>query len=125
MLWQVVVHNLPWSCTWQNLKDAFAANTQNIERADVIADTSGRSRYSHTCAQQIKVSILLGDRYAVHGPWMHAGRRFFSNARLLHACRGFGTVRYSSSEDAQGAAQIMNGAEIGGRTVTVRIDRFA
>ena len=44
MTWQVVVHNLPWSCTWQNLKDAFAANTQNIERADVIADTSGRSR---------------------------------------------------------------------------------
>lgn len=79
---QVVVHNLPWSCTWQNLKDAFSANTQNIERADVIIDSTGRSR-------------------------------------------GFGTVRYSTPEDAQGAAQIMNGAEIGGRTVTVRIDRFA
>ena len=36
---------MPWSCTWQNLKDAFAANTQNIERADVIIDSSGRSRY--------------------------------------------------------------------------------
>ncbi|KAK9917072.1 hypothetical protein WJX75_000585 [Coccomyxa subellipsoidea] len=79
---QVVVHNLPWSCTWQNLKDAFAANTQNIERADVIIDGSGRSR-------------------------------------------GFGIVRYSSPEDAQASAQIMNGAELGGRTVTVRIDRFA
>ncbi len=44
MTLQVVVHNLPWSCTWQNLKDAFAANTQNIERADVIIDSSGRSR---------------------------------------------------------------------------------
>ena len=41
---QVVVHNLPWGCTWQNLKDAFAASTQNIERADVIIDSSGRSR---------------------------------------------------------------------------------
>jgi len=41
---QVVVHNLPWNCTWQNLKDAFAENTQNIERADVITDSTGRSR---------------------------------------------------------------------------------
>lgn len=41
---QVVVHNLPWGCTWQNLKDAFAASTQSIERADVIIDSSGRSR---------------------------------------------------------------------------------
>lgn len=38
------MHNLPWGCTWQNLKDAFAASTQNIERADVIIDSSGRSR---------------------------------------------------------------------------------
>ncbi|CAK0738127.1 hypothetical protein CVIRNUC_000998 [Coccomyxa viridis] len=79
---QVVVHNLPWGCTWQNLKDAFAASTQSIERADVIIDSSGRSR-------------------------------------------GFGTVRYSTPDDAQAATQIMNGAEIGGRTITVRIDRFA
>lgn len=48
----------------------------------------------------------------------------FLKGTSLHA-RGFGTVRYSTPEDAQGAAQIMNGAEIGGRTVTVRIDRFA
>ncbi len=41
---QVVVHNLPWNCTWQNLKDAFAETTQNIERADVITDNTGRSR---------------------------------------------------------------------------------
>ena len=40
-------------------------------------------------------------------------------------CRGFGTVRYSTPDDAQAATQIMNGAEIGGRTITVRIDRFA
>ena len=41
------------------------------------------------------------------------------------ACRGFGTVRYSTPDDAQAATQIMNGAEVGGRTITVRIDRFA
>lgn len=41
---QVVVHNLPWNTTWQQLKDAFV-DTGNIERADVIIDSSGRSRY--------------------------------------------------------------------------------
>jgi RNA recognition motif. (a.k.a. RRM, RBD, or RNP domain) len=42
---QVVVHNLPWNCTWQQLKDAFTqGNLPNIERADVIVDSSGRSR---------------------------------------------------------------------------------
>ena len=40
---QVVVHNLPWSCTWQMLKDHFA-NQNGLERADVIMDGSGRSR---------------------------------------------------------------------------------
>ncbi|KAK9836303.1 hypothetical protein WJX81_003539 [Elliptochloris bilobata] len=79
---QVVVHNLPWNCTWQNLKDAFAESTQNIERADVITDNTGRSR-------------------------------------------GFGTVRYASKEDAEQAVEQMNNAQIGGRTVTVRIDRYA
>ncbi len=42
---QVVVHNLPWTCTWQQLKDAFTdAGVQNVERADVIIDSAGRSR---------------------------------------------------------------------------------
>jgi len=42
---QVVVHNLPWTCSWQQLKDAFVeAGVANIERADVIIDSSGRSR---------------------------------------------------------------------------------
>ena len=41
---QVVVHNLPWNTTWQQLKDAFV-DTGTIERADVIIDSSGRSRY--------------------------------------------------------------------------------
>lgn len=40
---QVVVHNLPWNTTWQQLKDAFV-DTGMIERADVIIDSSGRSR---------------------------------------------------------------------------------
>ena len=40
---QVVVHNLPWDCTWQQLKDAFIACGE-IERADVVFDSRGRSR---------------------------------------------------------------------------------
>lgn len=39
------MHNLPWTCSWQQLKDAFVeAGVANIERADVIIDSSGRSR---------------------------------------------------------------------------------
>ena len=40
---QVVVHNLPWAMTWQELKDTFA-HTPGVVRADVIIDTAGRSR---------------------------------------------------------------------------------
>ena len=41
---QVVVHNLPWDCTWQQLKDAFQ-QCGEIERADVVFDSRGRSRW--------------------------------------------------------------------------------
>lgn len=39
--------------------------------------------------------------------------------------RGFGTVRFSTAEAAKQAVEAMGGADIGGRAVTVRIDRFA
>lgn len=55
---QVVVHNLPWNCTWQNLKDAFAANTQNIERADVIIDSTGRSRWVNAATPPLQLDIF-------------------------------------------------------------------
>jgi hypothetical protein len=38
----VVVHNLPWNCTWQQLKDAF--KEWKVQRADVAFDSWGRSR---------------------------------------------------------------------------------
>lgn len=41
---QVVVHNLPWDCTWQQLRDAFQ-ECGEIERADVVFDSRGRSRW--------------------------------------------------------------------------------
>lgn len=80
---QVVVHNLPWTCTWQQLKDAFVeAGVANVERADVIIDSGGRSR-------------------------------------------GFGVVSFPTQQEAMEAVEKTNGVDIGGRTVTVRIDRFA
>lgn len=39
--------------------------------------------------------------------------------------RGFGTVRFSSKEDAKAAIDALNGIEIGGRKITVRLDRYA
>lgn len=39
--------------------------------------------------------------------------------------RGFGTVRFATPDDAAAAVEEMNHASLGGRTITVRIDRFA
>ncbi|KAK9817619.1 hypothetical protein WJX74_005926 [Apatococcus lobatus] len=78
---RVVVHNLPWICTWQLLKDHFAG-APGLERADVIIDDTGRSR-------------------------------------------GFGIVKFSSPPDAVAAVQHFHNSQIGGRPVSVRIDRFA
>lgn len=57
---QVVVHNLPWTCSWQQLKDAFVeAGVANIERADVIIDSSGRSRWvCHLCFPRCSDQML-------------------------------------------------------------------
>lgn len=44
-------------------------------------------------------------------------------AQLL--CRGFGIVRFPNKEAAELAVNTMNNATIGGRVVSVRIDRFA
>eukprot|EP00775_Hariotina_reticulata_P004696 gene4696-4948_t len=77
---QVVVHNLPWTTTWQQLKDAF--KEWKVERADVVYDSWGKSR-------------------------------------------GFGTVRFSSKEEAEAACSKLNNTDYEGRTITVRLDRFA
>ena len=78
---QVVVHNLPWDCTWQTLREAFQ-DIGPIEWADVVFDSHGRSR-------------------------------------------GFGIVRFADRESAQNAVKTMNEKTIGGRVVSVRVDRFA
>lgn len=39
--------------------------------------------------------------------------------------RGFGTVRFTTPQDAEAACQKLNNSQIEGRTISVRIDRFA
>ncbi|EFJ43447.1 hypothetical protein VOLCADRAFT_109965 [Volvox carteri f. nagariensis] len=40
---QIVVQGIPWSYTWRELKDMFA-EIGNVERADVVTSSDGRSR---------------------------------------------------------------------------------
>lgn len=78
---QVVVHGLPWSFTWKELKPIFE-NCGTIVRADVVYGRDGRSR-------------------------------------------GYGTVQFSSKEEAQAAIEQFNGTELEGRTMSVKVDQFA
>lgn len=77
---RVVVLNLPWSTTWQALKEFFSGSG-NIVRADIALDESGRSR-------------------------------------------GYGTVKFSTEEEASRAIATYNGADFEGRIITVRMDKF-
>ena len=158
---QVVVHNLPWDCTWQQLKDAFN-DCGEIERADVVFDSRGRSRCAAClpacaccwpCAADACTGVLRclcwqpvgpdvpaahpaclpADRSLLHPlqhtdglPHSHALLpSFLLPACLPAACRGFGIVRFPDKESADIAVNTMNNATIGGRVVSVRIDRFA
>ena len=44
---------------------------------------------------------------------------------LCSLCSGFGIVRFPTKEAAELAVNTMNNTTIGGRVVSVRIDRFA
>jgi len=44
---------------------------------------------------------------------------------LSLCCRGFGIVRFPNKQAAEIAVNSMNNTTIGGRVVSVRIDRFA
>ena len=39
--------------------------------------------------------------------------------------RGFGTVRFTTREEAEAAIEKMNNSDFEGRTITVRLDRYA
>lgn len=44
---------------------------------------------------------------------------------LILPRRGFGVVRFGSKEDAEAACAKLNNTQVEGRTISVRIDRFA
>ena len=54
-----------------------------------------------------------------------AGDHRQAGHRAAAACRGFGTVRFTAPEDAMAAVEAVSGSQIGGRIISVRIDRFA
>eukprot|EP00741_Cyanophora_paradoxa_P005581 tig00000912_g5410.t1 len=78
---QLFVQNLPWSVTWQELKDVFR-QAGEVERADVLLTNDGRSR-------------------------------------------GNGIVLMLDASGAENAIQMFNGSELGGRVITVGLDKFA
>ena len=45
---QVVVHNLPWECSNEELKSAFC--NWNPQQADIALDALGRSRCARRCS---------------------------------------------------------------------------
>ncbi len=53
--------------------------------------------------------------------------RFASPARdpMEWLVQGYGTVRFEATEAAQKAIEDFNGYELEGRTLTVRLDRYA
>lgn len=79
---QVVVHNLPWDCTWQQLKDAFIA-CGDIERADVVFDSRGRSRCASRCLVRSLPPTAAAGCLMMGGSIMHACRVAWA-AQLQH-----------------------------------------
>lgn len=70
-------------------------------------------------------------------PWQtswQALKEFFSSAGNVARAevavddtgrsRGYGTVRYSSEEEAAAAVSTLNGADFEGRIITVRMDKY-
>lgn len=78
---QVVVHGLPWSFTWKELRPMFEGYG-TIVRADIAYGRDGRSR-------------------------------------------GYGTVQFETPEEALRAIDQVNGTELEGRTLSVKVDQFA
>jgi RNA recognition motif-containing protein len=80
-LCQVYVGNLPWSVSWQELKD-LAVEFGDIRRADVPTDQIGRSR-------------------------------------------GYGTVVFSTKEQAVACIAGLDGRDVDGRALNARLDSYA
>ena len=47
------------------------------------------------------------------------------SASAVSALQGYGTVRFETAEAVQAAIQQLHGSDLEGRTLTVRLDKFA
>lgn len=79
-----------------------------------------------------------GTQVVVHGlPWSYTDNElrpiFEGIGNIVHAevaygrdgrSRGYGTVQFGSAEEAQAAIQQLNGTELEGRTLSVKIDAY-
>lgn len=166
------MHNLPWSCTWQQLKDTF--REWKVERADIVLDAWGKSRCAGMGAMAGRTAVgiaglncsrlqagAVGERRCCSGrqaagqalrgmegvcgcrcvqqgssaQWQPPPATHTASIPLTPAHahppahrppqRGFGTVRFTAREDAEAAIEKLNNSDFEGRTITVRLDRYA
>jgi RNA recognition motif-containing protein len=66
----------------------------------------------------------LRDHFAASGPGWRVERADVV-ADAWGKSRGFGTVRFATPREAEAACAKLNNTELEGRTITVRLDRYA
>jgi RNA recognition motif-containing protein len=127
-----VVQGLPWAYTQEQLTPMFQ-QFGNIVSAEVVYGRDGRSRVSCHGSQQQQMThesrhMLTACAAAAtwhisgHGPvhWCVLGLHL-----VVSALQGYGTVRFETPEAVQAAIQQLHGSDLEGRTLTVRLDKFA
>ena len=138
-----MVNGIPWAWTWKELKDLLA-ETGNIERADVVFGRDGRRCGLQPSMQAPPVPRRLPRELPPCFPRCPRASTPVVPAHLhpsllrpASACapppplpshgrsRGYGTVRYETPEEATAAIEQFNGYELEGRTLSVRLDKYA
>uniref|UniRef100_A0A383WMD7 RRM domain-containing protein n=1 Tax=Tetradesmus obliquus TaxID=3088 RepID=A0A383WMD7_TETOB len=94
----------------------------------MVYDSWSKSRCGRVWDGHLLVKHNVWQLYiVVYDSWSNIARDSWSNMVYdsWGKSRGFGTVRFSSKEDADAACTKLNNTEYEGRTITVRLDRFA
>ncbi|KAF5839382.1 hypothetical protein DUNSADRAFT_953 [Dunaliella salina] len=129
---RVFVGNLAWRTSWQDLKDKFR-ECGNVVYANVMRDDDDRSKGWGI------VEFETPDELVVRGiPWSYTWKELkdmfaevagVERADVVYGddgrSRGYGTVRFSSPEEAQAALQAFNGRDCEGRALFVFFDKYA
>lgn len=104
------MHNLPWHCTWQQLKDLF--KEWKVERADIVVDQYGRSRCEWVLGFVGRGSGLLSGAGTVN-EWVEVA-----------AERGHGSTPRWELEDLEGCIGSQCGTARGDRQGTGKSQRW-